>query len=198
MRCPRPILPVLVLLAGYASASNAASATATFAGGCFWCMEEAFEPIEGVQQVISGYIGGHLDNPTYYQVSQGHSGHAEAVQITFDPDKVSYNQLLNHFWANIDPVDAGGQFCDRGNQYRSEVFYHNAEQKGLAEASRLTLQQSGSLKHDIATAISAATRFTPAEEYHQDYYRKNPVRYNFYKYSCGRTKRLQQLYGKSE
>lgn len=173
-------------------------AVATFAGGCFWCMEEAFEPIEGVQQVISGYIGGHLDNPTYYQVSQGHSGHAEAVQITFDPDKVSYNQLLNHFWANIDPVDAGGQFCDRGNQYRSEVFYHNAEQKGLAEASRLTLQQSGSLKHDIATAISAATRFTPAEEYHQDYYRKNPVRYNFYKYSCGRTKRLQQLYGKSE
>ena len=189
------LLALMVMAPG---AANAANAKATFAGGCFWCMEEAFEKIDGVDRVISGYIGGQLANPTYYQVAQGGTGHAEAVEIRYDSDKVTYNQLLDTFWHNIDPVDAGGQFCDRGNQYRSEIFYHDQQQKILAESAKLALVQSGQLQDSISTAITHATEFTPAEEYHQDYYRKNPVRYNFYKYSCGRAKRLEQLWGKKE
>lgn len=188
---------LLSLLVALPVTGHAGSAKAIFAGGCFWCMEEAFEQLEGVEEAVSGYIGGHLPNPTYYQVSQGKSGHTEAVVISYDPDKISYNQLLDAFWQNIDPVDGGGQFCDRGSQYRSEIFYQNQEEKLLAEASRLKLTQSGKLSSEIATAITEASEFTEAEEYHQDYYRKNPVRYSFYKYSCGRAKRLEQLWGKA-
>jgi peptide-methionine (S)-S-oxide reductase len=171
-------------------------AVATFAGGCFWCMEEAFEPIDGVASVVSGYIGGNKANPSYDQVSAGSTGHAEAVEIRYDPAKVSYEQLLQHFWRNIDPLAANRQFCDRGSQYRSAIFYHGDEQRRLAEASKAALEQSGRLNGQIATEIVEAGKFYPAEEYHQDYYRKNPQRYKFYKWSCGRAQRLEEIWGK--
>ncbi|WP_210396623.1 peptide-methionine (S)-S-oxide reductase MsrA [Motiliproteus sediminis] len=195
----RNLLPPLLLssLLVLPVSAHASSAEAIFAGGCFWCMEEAFEQVEGVEEAVSGYIGGHLDNPTYYQVSQGQSGHTEAVQVSYDPDKISYNQLLDVFWTNIDPVDGGGQFCDRGSQYRSEIFYRTQEEKLLAEASKLKLTQADTLPSEIETDVTQASEFFVAEEYHQDYYRKNPVRYSFYKYSCGRAKRLEQLWGKA-
>ena len=171
-------------------------AVATFAGGCFWCMEEAFEPVEGVVSVVSGYTGGQQANPTYDEVSAGGTGHAEAVEIRYDSSKVSYQQLLQHFWRNIDPLAVDRQFCDRGNQYRSAIFYHGEDQRRLAEESKAALERSGRLKGTIATQIVAAGAFYPAEEYHQDYYRKNPNRYKFYKWSCGRAQRLEELWGK--
>jgi peptide-methionine (S)-S-oxide reductase len=195
---------VLVLLAlGIAAraapaqdSSNAPRlARATFAGGCFWCMEEAFEPIDGVVSVVSGYIGGRTPRPTYEQVSAGGTGYAEAVEIRYDPSKVSYDRLLQHFWRNIDPLAVDRQFCDGGNQYRSAIFYHDAEQRRAAEASKAALERSGQLKGTIATQIVEAGPFYAAEEYHQDYYRKNPQRYKFYKWSCGRAQRLAQLWG---
>ncbi len=193
------VLLVLGSAAGTAAAQNTpkspALARATFAGGCFWCMEEAFEPIDGVISVVSGYIGGTRVNPTYEQVSAGGTGHAEAVEIRYDPAKVSYNTLLRHFWRNIDPLAIDRQFCDRGAQYRSVIFYHDAEQRRLAEASKAALEQSGKLEGPIATEIVEAGRFYQAEQYHQDYYRKNPQRYKFYKWSCGRAQRLAQLWG---
>jgi len=176
-------------------ASNPGLARATFAGGCFWCMEEAFEPIDGVVSVVSGYIGGNRPNPTYEQVSAGGTGHAEAVEIRYDPTKVSYDRLLRHFWRNIDPLAADRQFCDRGSQYRSAIFYHDADQRRAAEASKAELERSGTLKGAIATQIVEAGPFYQAEEYHQDYYRRNPQRYKFYKWSCGRAQRLAQLWG---
>jgi peptide-methionine (S)-S-oxide reductase len=159
-------------------------------------MEEAFEPVEGVVSVVSGYTGGQQANPTYEEVSAGGTGHAEAVEIRYDSSKVSYQQLLQHFWRNIDPLAVDRQFCDRGNQYRSAIFYHGEDQRRLAEESKATLERSGTLKGAIATQIVAAGPFYPAEEYHQDYYRKNPNRYKFYKWSCGRAQRLEELWGK--
>lgn len=172
-------------------------ATAIFAGGCFWCMEEAFESVPGVLTVTSGYIGGQTPNPTYKQVSSGGTGHAEAVAVVYDPAQVSYSALLEVFWRNVDPITPNAQFCDRGSQYRAAIFYRNDEQKRLAEASRHKLMQSQRFNDPIVTQIEAASTFYPAEEYHQDYYKKNPLRYKFYKYTCGRAQRLQKLWGES-
>ena len=170
-------------------------AKATFAGGCFWCMEPPFEHLSGVFSVTSGYTDGQKVNPTYQEVSSGGTGHAEAVEIVYDPAKISYSRLLDVFWRNIDPLDAAGQFCDKGQQYRSAIFYHNDEQKRLAEASKQALEQSGRFKQSTVTTIVPATAFYPAEDYHQNYYQKNPVRYKYYRYSCGRDQRLEQLWG---
>ncbi|MGH8578267.1 MAG: peptide-methionine (S)-S-oxide reductase MsrA [Gammaproteobacteria bacterium] len=172
---------------------GAAESVATFAGGCFWCMEEAFEKVPGVVSVTSGYTGGESISPTYQDVSDGGTGHAEAIEVRYDPARAKYGQLLEVFWHNIDPLTANAQFCDHGNQYRSAIFYHDEEEKRLADASKLAFSQR--FKAPIVTEIVAAGAFYPAEEYHQDYYRKNPVRYEFYKYSCGRAKRLQELWG---
>lgn len=180
------------------SASHAEEQTATFAGGCFWCSESDFEKLDGVITVTSGYIGGHLKNPTYKQVSSGKSGHTEGVQIIFDSQMISYATLLEHFWKSIDPIDDGGQFCDRGQQYRSEIFYHSEEQQQAAEKSRETLDGSGELGVPVATKITAASIFYAAEDYHQDYYLKNPLRYNYYRWGCGRDKRLEALWGKAK
>lgn len=173
-------------------------AKATFAGGCFWCMEHPFDELDGVVSTISGYMGGHVKNPTYEQVSGGKTGHTESVQMTYDPKKIRYEELLEVFWGNVDPTDAGGQFCDRGSQYRTAIFYHDETQKQLAEQSRKELQSSGRVKQPIATQIVPASDFYVAEEYHQDYYRKNPLRYKFYRYGCGRDARLKEVWGKSK
>jgi len=172
-------------------------AKAVFAGGCFWCMEEAFEGVEGVISVTSGYTGGRVANPTYEQVSAGLTGHAEAVEVTFDPAKVSYNQLLKVFWRNVDPTTPDQQFCDHGNQYRSAIFYLDNDQKRLAEESKQVVERSKPFKAPIVTLIVPASAFYAAEEYHQDFYKKNPIRYKFYKYNCGRAQRLEELWGKS-
>ncbi len=170
--------------------------TAVFAAGCFWCVEEAFDKVDGVVSTTSGYTGGDVKNPTYEQVSGGGSGHAEAVNVVYDPAKVTYAQLLQVFWHNTDPTDAGGQFCDRGSQYRSAIFVDGETQRRLAEESKKALETSGRLKTPIATAIVPASAFYAAEGYHQDYYKKNPVRYKFYKYGCGRAQRLEQVWGR--
>ncbi len=168
-------------------------ATATFAGGCFWCMEPPFDKLDGVVSTVSGYIGGRTNMPTYDDVSAGGTGHAEAVEIVYDPAKVSYDQLLDAFWRNVDPLDAGGQFCDRGDQYRSAIFVHDDRQLQGAEASKKAV--SSLLEQPIVTAIVPATTFYPAEDYHQDYYEKNPLRYRFYRFNCGRDGRLRELWG---
>ena len=171
------------------------TAVATLAGGCFWCMEPPFDKLEGVISTTSGYTGGHTKNPSYKQTSSGKTGHTEAIQIVYDPMKVSYEKLLNVFWHNIDPTTADQQFCDRGNQYRSEIFYHNEEQKHLADASKSALIESKPFKAPIVTQVTQASTFYAAEDYHQDYYKKNPIRYRYYRYGCGRDKRLKQLWG---
>ena len=170
-------------------------AVATFAGGCFWCMEPPYDKLDGVLATTSGYTGGDTVDPTYEQVSAGGTGHAEVVQITYDPSKVSYDELLEVFWRNVDPLDAGGQFCDRGDQYRTGIFVHDDEQRRLAEASKQALEDSGRFDEPIVTEIEEAGTFYPAEDYHQDYYEKNPLRYNFYRWNCGRDARLAQLWG---
>jgi peptide-methionine (S)-S-oxide reductase len=170
-------------------------AVATFAGGCFWCMEPPYDQLEGVNATISGYIGGRTANPTYEQVSSGMTGHAEAVQVIYDPKKVSYEKLLEVFWVNIDPTVVDRQFCDSGNQYRSAIFYHDDAQRKAAEASKAALEKSRPFKEPIVTPIVMAGAFYPAEDYHQDYYRKNPVRYKFYRTGCGRDARLRALWG---
>jgi peptide-methionine (S)-S-oxide reductase len=169
-------------------------ATATFAGGCFWCMEPPFEELDGVFSVVSGYTGGRLANPTYEQVSGGGTGHTEAVEITYDPSKVSYEKLLEVYWRNVDAVDGDGQFCDRGSQYRPAIFAHSDEQQRLAEASKQ--QAAGRLNQPIQVQIVKAGPFYRAEAYHQDYYKTNPLRYKFYKWNCGREQRLDALWGK--
>lgn len=174
------------------------TAVETLAGGCFWCMEPPFDKLEGVISTTSGYTGGHTKNPTYKQTSSGKTGHTEAVQIIYDPEKVSYEKLLNVFWHNIDPTTRDKQFCDRGNQYRSEIFYHNEEQKRLADASKAALNKSKPFKAPIVTQVTQASTFYAAEDYHQDYYKKNPIRYRYYRYGCGRDKRLEQLWGKEK
>ena len=167
---------------------------ATFAGGCFWCVEADFEKIDGVIEAVSGYTGGTVENPSYEQVSSGTTGHLEAVQVTYDPDKVSYRQLLEVFWRHIDPTDAGGQFVDRGPQYRSAIFYHAQAQKEMAESSKQDLAQSGKFDRPIATEILPLQTFYPAEDYHQDYWRNNPVRYRFYRMGSGRDQFLHQTW----
>jgi len=173
-------------------------ALATFAGGCFWCMEPPYDEIDGVISTTSGYTGGSQENPTYKQVSGGKTGHTEAIQIAYDPDKVSYAELLDVFWHNIDPTNANGQFCDWGSQYRSEIFFHNEEQRRLASNSKAALEELKPFKGPVTTEVTAASTFWPAEDYHQDYYKKNPVRYKFYRYGCGRDKRLKELWGDGE
>jgi len=172
------------------------AATAIFAGGCFWCLEADFDKVPGVLSSTSGYTGGKLANPTYEQVSAGGSGHIESVLVRFDPAQTSYAKLLEVFWPNIDPLTATGQFCDIGSQYRSAIFYRSPAQQRLAEASKAELQASGRLAKPIVTEILPAGTFYPAEEYHQDYYRKNPLRYHFYRSRCGRDARLEELWGK--
>jgi peptide methionine sulfoxide reductase msrA/msrB len=168
---------------------------ATFAGGCFWCMEPPFEKLDGVIEVVSGYTGGHTEDPTYEEVCSGGTGHAEAIQVLYDPSKVTYAELLDVFWMQINPTDPGGQFADRGSQYRSAIFYHDAEQKRLAEASKKSLQESGKFEEPIATEIVEATKFYRAEEYHQDYYTKDPAHYKRYRYGSGRENYLKETWG---
>ncbi len=173
------------------------TAVATFAGGCFWCMEQPFDDLPGVISTVSGYTGGKKANPTYDQVSAGGTGHTEAVQIRYDPARISYAKLLQVFWRNIDPLTANRQFCDGGSQYRSAIFYHDAEQRKLAEQSKAELEKSGRFDRPIVTQLAAASVYYPAEEYHQDYYKQNPLRYKFYRRSCGRDQRLEELWGET-
>ena len=168
---------------------------ATFAGGCFWCMESDFEKVPGVLKVVSGYTGGKKENPTYEEVCSGRTGHLEAVQVHYDPDRITYGQLLDIFWRHIDPTDEGGQFVDRGSQYRSAVFYHDEEQKRLAEESRAALARSGKFAEPVATEILPLTTFYEAEDYHQDYYQKSPQRYQFYRSNSGRDHFLKRTWG---
>jgi peptide-methionine (S)-S-oxide reductase len=183
------------LLAWPASAAAASTAEATFAGGCFWCMETPFENLPGVISTTVGYTGGKTKDPTYEQVSAGGSGHAEAVQIVYDPQKISYEKLLDVFWHNVDPITPNAQFCDHGDQYRSAIFTHDDAQRKQAEASKQALVASGRFKQPIVTQIVAAGPFHRAEEYHQKYHQKNPTRYKFYRWNCGRDQRLEQLWG---
>lgn len=175
--------------------ANAGYAKATFAGGCFWCMEPPFDKLNGVISTTSGYTGGQKKNPTYEEVSSGRTGHAEAVEVVYDPKKISYEKLLDVFWHNIDPTVKDQQFCDVGSQYRTAIFYHDEDQKRLAEASRAALEKNKPFKGPIVTEITRATEFYPAEDYHQNYYLKNPLRYKFYRSGCGRDNRLKQLWG---
>jgi peptide-methionine (S)-S-oxide reductase len=170
------------------------SQTAIFAGGCFWCMQKPFDNTEGVLDTEVGFTGGHLQNPSYKQVSSGGTGHLEVIQVTYDPSQVSYDELLSIFWVNVDPTDAGGQFCDRGSEYTTAIFARNDQQKQLAEQSLNALQASNILEKTIVTPIRQAQTFYPAEQYHQDYYLKNPIRYNYYRYRCGRDNRLNALW----
>ena len=186
----------LVFSAGMiANASAAGEATAIFAGGCFWCTEADFEKLPGVVRAESGYTAGKKVNPTYNEVSAGTTGHTEAVRVIYDPAKVTYTQLVDYFWRTIDPTVKDRQFCDAGSQYRSGIYWQNEEERKAAEASRDALLASKKFK-EIHTEIAAATVFYPAEEYHQDYYKKNPIRYNYYRHGCGRDARLEQLWGK--
>lgn len=184
-------------LAQTPAAKPATSAKAIFAGGCFWCMEAPFDKLPGVTATTSGYIGGSVKNPTYEQVSTGRTGHTEAVQVEYDPSKVSYEKLLQVFWMNIDPTVRNAQFCDHGSQYRSGIFFLGDEQRKLAEASKTALLKSKPFKQDIVTEITKASEFYAAEDYHQDYYQKNPVRYKVYRNGCGRDARLKDLWGKA-
>lgn len=170
---------------------------ATFAGGCFWCMEAPFDSLPGVVSVTVGYTGGSLKNPTYEQVSAGGTGHAESVRVVFDPTRISYAKLLEVYWHNIDPTVKDRQFCDRGHQYRSAIFYHGEEQRRIAEESKAALEKGKPFKAPIVTEIVPAGEFYPAEEYHQHYYKKNPIRYRFYRGGCGRDARLKELWGSS-
>ncbi len=194
------LLQAVFMLAALALASGAASqqppklATAIFAGGCFWCTEADFEKLRGVVKAESGYIGGRLDNPTYERVSAGGTGHAEAVRVYYDASQVKYEQLLDHFWRNIDPTVKDRQFCDAGDQYRSAIFYQNEAERAAAMASKAALERSGRFAR-IYTEIVPAGKFYLAEEYHQDYYKKNPLRYNYYRFGCGRDARLKDLWG---
>jgi len=196
---PRLLLSLIfaAAFAGAAGAQTAAPkperAVATFAGGCFWCVESDFDHVPGVLSTISGYTGGHVANPTYHQVSAGGTGHAESVEVTYDPSKVSYQQLLTYYWHHIDPTVKDRQFCDVGNQYRTAIFVHNEEQRKLAVASKKKVEAE--LKVPIYTQIVNAGPFYKAEQYHQDYYKKNPVQYKFYRWNCGRDQRIKQIWG---
>lgn len=201
----RPLLAVLAVLAVCMAAPASADtrapktdgralATATFAGGCFWCMEPPFDKLEGVASTTSGYTGGH-GTPNYARVSAGGTGHAEAVRVVYDENRIDYARLLDVFWRNVDPLDAGGQFCDRGDQYRSAIFYETEEQKRLAERAKAELEALRRFDRPIVTAVVPAAAFHPAEDYHQDYYQKNPLKYKFYRFNCDRDRRLEELWG---
>jgi len=194
----------ILLLASLAAASVASAqsaqpqtARATFAGGCFWCVEADFDKVDGVLSTTSGYIGGKVADPSYQQVSRGGTGHAEAVEIAYDPARVSYEKLLDVFWHNIDPVAKDRQFCDSGDMYRTAIFVHDAEQLKLAEQSKKDLEASGRFSLPVQTEIVLATKFYPAEDYHQDFYLKNPAKYKFYRWNCGRDQRLEQIWGRA-
>ncbi len=195
------VLAVALFGAGSAQSQPAAQATgqatATFAGGCFWCVESDFDKVPGVLATTSGYTGGKVDNPSYTQVSAGGTGHTEAVEIVYDPAKVSYRKLLDVFWRNHDPLAKDRQFCDRGDQYRPAIFYHSEEQRKLAEESKKAVQAKFAPRV-VYTEIVKAGTFYKAEDYHQNYYEKNPIRYKFYRFNCGRDQRLEELWGKSE
>ncbi|MBU1276416.1 MAG: peptide-methionine (S)-S-oxide reductase MsrA [Proteobacteria bacterium] len=188
------LLPGATAMGDAMSEEKINTATATFAGGCFWCMEPPFDTLDGVVSTTSGYTGGHLKDPSYEEVSAGGTGHAEAIQVVYDPSRVSYAELLEVFWRNIDPTVKDRQFCDVGSQYRTAIFFHDDEQKRLALESKQRFDKSGRLGA-IHTEIVAAGPFYPAEDYHQDYYKKNPVRYKYYRWSCGRDQRLEELWG---
>jgi len=192
---------MLTILAGAttsvmaAPAADSKRATAVFAGGCFWCLEQALDAVKGVVSTTSGYTGGRIAQPTYEEVSAGNTGHIEAVQVVYDPSQVGYADLLKVFWRNVDPVDGGGQFCDRGYQYQSAIFVQSTQERRLAERSRDEV--AGDLNAKVATVITPAGEFYAAEDYHQDYYQKNPARYNFYKWNCGREQRLKEVWERS-
>ena len=177
------------------AAANTTPGKAYFAGGCFWCMEEAFEKVEGVVSATSGYMGGRVANPSYEEVSAGRTGHAESVEVVYDPSKVSYQKLLDAFWHNVDPLTPNAQFCDHGSQYRSAIFFQTDEEKHASETSKQAIEKSKRFTEPIVTQIVPASQFYPAEEYHQDFYKKNPIRYKIYKYNCGRAQRLETLWG---
>ena len=189
------LLPLLLALLSTPIYADKTTETAIFAGGCFWCMEPPFDKLDGVISTTSGYTAGHKDDPTYREVSAGSTGHTEAIQIIYDPEKVSYSELLKVFWKNIDPVAIDRQFCDSGTQYRSGIYYLDSAQEKAARQSLQNLQKNKPFEEPIATEVIAASTFYPAEEYHQDYYQKNPLRYKYYRYSCGRDKRLSELWG---
>ena len=188
---------VFAILLFSAAGARAETATAIFAGGCFWCVESDFDTVPGVITTTSGYTGGHVANPSYEQVSAKHTGHAEAVEVVFDPQKVSYAQLVEFFWRSIDPTTKDRQFCDAGSPYRSAIFVRGPEQRAVAEGSLAALEKSKPFEAPIVTEIVDASEFYPAEEYHQDYYRKNPIRYSYYRYGCGRDARVKELWGRS-
>ncbi len=188
------LMASLTLSQGFAADK---SAKATFAGGCFWCMEPPYDNLDGVISTTSGYTGGTKLNPTYSEVSDGGTGHAEVVEVLYDPAKISYAMLLEVFWRNIDPTVKDQQFCDRGSQYRSAIFYHDEQQKKAAEAAKAELMKSKPFQGDIVTEVTRASTFYPAEDYHQDYYTKNPVKYKFYRFNCGRDARLKELWGQA-
>lgn len=190
------ITTVLATEQGQQPISAQRNETAIFAGGCFWCMEPPFDKLEGVISTTSGYTAGHKKNPTYKEVSAGGTGHAEAIQIVYDPDKISYPELLDVYWKNIDPTAVNRQFCDSGSQYRSGIYFLNEKQETEAKRSLQDLQKSKPFEEEIATEILPASTFYPAEEYHQDYYLKNPLRYKFYRFSCGRDQRLEDIWGR--
>lgn len=184
---------------GSSPVGTAGEEKATFAGGCFWCMESPFEKLKGVKDVISGYTGGHVENPSYQEVSSGSTGHLEAIQVIYDPSQISYSQLLDVFWRQVDPTDPGGQFVDRGEQYTTAIFYHSDKQKEEAESSKAKLQASGRYTASVVTPIRKASPFYRAEDYHQDYYKKNPIRYKFYRFNSGRDRYLKGIWeGKME
>ena len=190
------LLASLLTLLALTPAHAQTRAVAIFAGGCFWCMEPPFDRIDGVLATTSGYTGGTRLDPTYEQVTAGRTGHYEALQVEYDPARVNYERLLDMFWRNIDPLDATGQFCDKGSQYRSAIFVLDDGQRAAAEASKAALEKSGKLPGRIVTEILPAAKFYPAEAYHQDYYRKNPASYTYYRWGCGRDRRLERLWGK--
>jgi peptide-methionine (S)-S-oxide reductase len=195
MRTLNTLALLAALAAPLAAPAQAATEKATFAGGCFWCMEPPYDAIPGVISTTSGYIGGRTANPTYEQVSAGTTGHTEAVQVVYDPAKVTYERLLEVFWVNIDPTVRDRQFCDAGTQYRTGIFYHSEAQRKAASASKEALEKSKPFRAPIVTPVEMAGTFYPAEDYHQDYYKKNPVRYKFYRNGCGRDARLRELWG---
>ena len=190
----RSVLFVVLAICAFSSFSQKTD-KATFAAGCFWCTEEAFDKLPGIISTTSGYMGGKKKNPTYDEVSTGRTGHTEVVQVVYDPAKVSYEKLLETFWLNHDPTARDRQFCDSGSQYRPEIFYHTDEQQRLAEASKAKWEKEKPFRQAIVTPITAASEFWPAEDYHQDYYRKNPTQYRFYVTGCGRYSRLDSLWG---
>lgn len=187
----KSLLVALILAMIPAGLAQAGEQTAIFAGGCFWCMEKDFDAVAGVKEVVSGYTGGTIENPTY----RNHDGHVEAVRITFDDSVVGYERLLEIFWRSVDPTDADGQFCDRGHSYTTAVFAVDAAQLELATASKAQVDGSGKLKAAVVTPVLGATPFTLAEDYHQDYHKKNPGRYGYYRWACGRDARIQALWG---